>query len=173
MKLDGPYLGAAVSLEASRAPPSHSRFPESACHSRFPYLAENRFFYRKTGNFHRKNDQEKISEIFVHVAPEKTWLNQLLEKSWSKNSFWFISSRFRSASLLDPGFLSSHSWFPYPAENRLFYRKTGFFYRKNDQEKISEIFVHVDPKKTGLNELSKKVARKIHFNSFPAVSKGN
>ena len=29
-------------------------------------------FYRKTGNFHRKNDQEKISEIFVHVAPEKT-----------------------------------------------------------------------------------------------------
>ena len=30
------------------------------------------FFYRKTGNFHRKNDQEKISEIFVHVDPEKT-----------------------------------------------------------------------------------------------------
>ena len=30
------------------------------------------FFYRKTGNFYRKNDQEKISEIFVHVDPEKT-----------------------------------------------------------------------------------------------------
>ena len=42
-------------------------------HSRIPYPAKNHFFfYRKTGNFHRKNDQEKISEIFVHVAPEKT-----------------------------------------------------------------------------------------------------
>ena len=30
------------------------------------------FFYRKTENFYRKNDQEKISEIFVQVAPEKT-----------------------------------------------------------------------------------------------------
>ena len=30
------------------------------------------FFYRKTGTFYCKNDQEKISEIFVHVAPEKT-----------------------------------------------------------------------------------------------------
>ena len=29
-------------------------------------------FYRKTGIFHRKNDQEKISEIFVHLAPENT-----------------------------------------------------------------------------------------------------
>ena len=44
-------------------------------------------FYRKTGNFHRKNDQEKISEIFVHVDPENTGLNEVSEKSCSKNSF--------------------------------------------------------------------------------------
>ena len=63
------------------------RFPESSSHSRFPFPAENRFFYRKTGNFHRKNDQEKISKIFVHVAPENTGKNQVSEKSCSKNSF--------------------------------------------------------------------------------------
>ena len=68
-------------------PSSHSRFLESSSHSRFPFPAENRFFYRKTGNFHRKNDQEKISEIFVHLAPENTGLNQVSKKSCSKNSF--------------------------------------------------------------------------------------
>ena len=45
------------------------------------------FFYRKIDFCYRKNDQEKISEIFVHLAPENTRLNQLSEKSPSKKSF--------------------------------------------------------------------------------------
>ena len=28
-------------------------------------------FYNKTENFHRKNDQQKITNFFVHLAPEK------------------------------------------------------------------------------------------------------
>ena len=52
-------------------------------------------FYRKTGNFHRKNDREKISEIFVHLAPENTGKNEVSQKSCSKNSFSFITSRFQ------------------------------------------------------------------------------
>ena len=66
---------------------SHSSFSESSSHSRFPFLAKNMFFYCKTVIFYRKNDQEKIFEIFVHVAPEKPRLNQVSEKSGSKNSF--------------------------------------------------------------------------------------
>ena len=41
-------------------------------------------FYNKIDFCYRKNDQEKISEIFVHLAPENTRLNQLSEKSPSK-----------------------------------------------------------------------------------------
>ena len=79
----------AVSLAITRA--SHSRLQgrqvaiSGNCDFRVSGLKS--VFYRKIDFCYRKNDQEKISEIFVHVAPENTRLNQLSEKSCSKNSF--------------------------------------------------------------------------------------
>ena len=99
-----------------------------------------------------------------------------LEASWGPlrrpRNGWITRDSVTAGSLEIPE-SSSHSRFQFPAENRFFYRKTGNFHRKNDQEKISEIFVHLAPENTRLNQVSEKVARKIHFNLFPAVSEAN
>ena len=86
-----------VSLEIPRSPSSHSRFPDFR---RLTRDSRNRrltrdflsrpkivFFYRKTGNFHRKNDQGKISDIFVHLAPENTGKTRFQKKVARKNHF--------------------------------------------------------------------------------------
>ena len=70
------------------ARPSHSpSIPRSSHSPSIPVSGLKSVFYRKIDFWDRKNDQEKNSEIFVHVAPEKTLLNQVSEKSCSKKSF--------------------------------------------------------------------------------------
>ena len=83
-------LGLPTGLPATLYRPANGQLSSSS-HSRFPGFrrltrdSRNRrltrdsrirlkinFFYRETGHVHRKNHQEKISEIFVHVDPEKT-----------------------------------------------------------------------------------------------------
>ena len=45
---------------------------QGGAHSRFPVPADNLLFYRKTGNFHRKNDRRKFPKFSHMKLPKKS-----------------------------------------------------------------------------------------------------